>query len=1308
MPHVMFVTYSHSVAKAGPVTGSRMRCVEDRATAMDAYASAGSFRSKLEEPAPNGDGHSMRAIVRIELEKNASNVALHGVIADVKPVSDDLVRASGCDLLQDFDLALRQSGTGSVLRNLKLHFGEDPTLSRMDCAHRRKKIATKCGFEKITPCSGSQSPHRLNVTLVGRQDNDLRFWMRFANHTDHFNPADVRQPKIQERDIGPDRLVKPNRLLPRFSRTREDHVGLAPNHRRQSLLQDRVVINNQDGYLMDRCSFGHQVSFQRVSISGHSIREKRLKIMPTPPSVYRSTGRANLVRRFLSATLLLAVLFTLPPFTAVCQEQKLAQMLHRGWTAKDGAPQDIKAMVQARDGTLWIGTAGGLYNFDGLAFTQFKPAPGDPDLQSNSIKSLLMAQDGALWVGMRQGGAARIVNGRITTAWTTYKKQPIVLVANLRQDALGRVWACVHNTYIAELLPDGEFRLDRTLPEGMSAGVKGFFFDSSGAMWALDNKRVVKRPYGSKDWIETEVKGDNFVSVEERPDHTFWLVDTDGDKHQGRRQHFDASGKLLSTAYDVHTAYATFALNDGLSLVERQDGITVERWEDGKPDVEIRSHGPVDTFKKVDGLTGNIPFAMLRDKSGNLWVGTDLGVDRFVPATIVKFITPDTDGGHLLCANQTSTWITSFNGPIYSVTENIAKKLSDATDTHFIHCGFDGDVWIVDHRGLFNVGSGRLVKTSPFPGWESFGIGSFAQFKKGSLIAGSRTQGAYELNGDKWSPFVPQGDFPKTAWTMLADAPRLWVANQSNLYLVENNVSRILATLPSDLGAIEVLARTSHGIMFAATNGVGIIHGDKMHLLPFTNVALARGGSGLVESLDHDVWVNGAKGIVRIPSNQIDEILRGTRKTIDAQNVTEGDFVGPASLTEHNPSAAIDRDGRLWFITINGAVSLNPADLKRRKPDTQLSVLSITGDGESLDESHTFHPRLKNLQIRYRGVNLTHPEATTYRYRLDGVDEAWQDAGSRTIAIYTELKPAKYVFRVQASSGDGIWTEAVASTPFTVKAAYYQTKWFYALCALATCFAIWLLLMLRMHYLAVAIERNAEHRADERVRIARELHDTLLQGVSGLLLSFHVAAGKVAPDHDSRDLLERSLMRADQILIEGRNRVNDLRADQVRDEELLDCLRNVASDLKDGHQVTWQVTRGGEDRVLRTTIADESFHILREAMTNAFRHAEATEVIVTLTYGRKQCIMSCRDNGRGFNFDAALLAKGHWGLRGMKERSLRIGADLSVASTVGQGSVIAITVPAWRAYRNPSWLPLIIARLRTLSGGRGFHGRTDD
>jgi signal transduction histidine kinase len=320
--------------------------------------------------------------------------------------------------------------------------------------------------------------------------------------------------------------------------------------------------------------------------------------------------------------------------------------------------------------------------------------------------------------------------------------------------------------------------------------------------------------------------------------------------------------------------------------------------------------------------------------------------------------------------------------------------------------------------------------------------------------------------------------------------------------------------------------------------------------------------------------------------------------------------------------------------------------------------------------------------VQYFGLDLTRPKSVIYRYRLDGLDTTWRDAGSHTEAVYTHLRPGRYTFEVMASSGNDLWSTPVSSVRFTILPRFYERRAFLALCFVAAVAFLWLAYALRLRFATRAIRMRAEDRADERIRIARELHDTLLQGVQGLLLTFHVAAERVPPDHESKKTLERALATADRLIVEGRNRVSRLRSEHLTDAELKASIERFASDLNGHSAFEFVAERKGGNDSLQPDVVEEIFCIAREALTNAFRHSEAPRIAVELDYQRRQFLFTCRDNGRGFEVVAlqASQANGHWGLRGMAERAEKIGAKFSYTSVVGNGTKVEVIVPARRAY----------------------------
>jgi signal transduction histidine kinase len=399
-------------------------------------------------------------------------------------------------------------------------------------------------------------------------------------------------------------------------------------------------------------------------------------------------------------------------------------------------------------------------------------------------------------------------------------------------------------------------------------------------------------------------------------------------------------------------------------------------------------------------------------------------------------------------------------------------------------------------------------------------------------------------------------------------------------------------------------------------------------------------------------------------------------------------------------TAGRDAQGNLWFATLSGVLHINPESPIYKSHLPILSIRSIAIDQRLLDARGIIEPRPQALNVQYFGVNLTAPETVIYRYRLDGLDDTWLNAGHRTEAIYAHLRPGTYTFRVAASNGTDAWTAPVSSIPFTVLPSFYQTAWFRLLCVFVGLVFLWFIFMARIRAISREIRARAEERADERIRVSRELHDTLLQGIQGLLLTFHVASEKLSADDDSKRMLEKALSTADRIIIDGRNRVNSLRSDHLTDAELIGSLENVGRDLRLDDEVQFRVTRSGIGASLHAHVADEIFSIAREALTNAFRHSAASHINLELTYGNRYFSMSCADDGRGF--DSQDEGKpGHWGLKGIFERADKLGGQLRCRSKPMQGTEIFFALPAYRAYKGHSRV-MFYLRARHLSERNPF------
>ncbi len=330
------------------------------------------------------------------------------------------------------------------------------------------------------------------------------------------------------------------------------------------------------------------------------------------------------------------------------------------------------------------------------------------------------------------------------------------------------------------------------------------------------------------------------------------------------------------------------------------------------------------------------------------------------------------------------------------------------------------------------------------------------------------------------------------------------------------------------------------------------------------------------------------------------------------------------------------------------------------------------------------------MRIDYVGINLTQPEKVRYRYKLDGEDGGWRDARERRSAFYTNLDPGPHRFQVVASNGDGAWPEEGATLDFDIPPAFVQTGWFIAVCATTAAAALWLLIRFRFRQLALRMRGRIEERVAERERIARELHDTLLQSIQGLIFQVHAASRQLASRIPSGDpaieILAKALQHADQVIAEGRDRVLDLRTPDADLDDLPLALTTLGEELSALHGTAFRSITEGTPRALNADVKDEAYQIGREALLNAFRHAQANSIEVQFIYGGGDLRIRIRDDGVGLDSTIGESGRrpGHWGLTGMSERAERIGAKIDMWSRAMAGTEIELVMDASIAYQRHS------------------------
>lgn len=378
------------------------------------------------------------------------------------------------------------------------------------------------------------------------------------------------------------------------------------------------------------------------------------------------------------------------------------------------------------------------------------------------------------------------------------------------------------------------------------------------------------------------------------------------------------------------------------------------------------------------------------------------------------------------------------------------------------------------------------------------------------------------------------------------------------------------------------------------------------------------------------------------------------------------------------PTIIAGRDGHLGVARRNGVRRVDSLQVATQEAPPHPHIVSVRADDSDprLAKDATLPPLTQKIAIAYTATGPKYPENLVFRYRLIGSGHQWEGSGTAREVSYFGLSPGEYFFELEAAYGGGIWSKPT-STAFVVQPALHQTKGFIVTCALAACLVLTLVYQLRVRHLTAALRIRLEEPNLERERLARELHDTLLQSVQGLMFRFQAAARYLPESEAARREIESALDQADEVMVEARDRITRLRLREPRSGELLQALVTAGHELAEVHGVRFRSIAQGKLWPLGVSIEVEIFRIAREALINAFRHASANEVELEMTSDRSGLRLRVRDNGKGIPLTVLQRRGccGHWGLAGMRERAEKIGARFELWSQDGAGTEIEIFLP---------------------------------
>ncbi|HXJ58391.1 MAG TPA: two-component regulator propeller domain-containing protein [Verrucomicrobiae bacterium] len=954
------------------------------------------------------------------------------------------------------------------------------------------------------------------------------------------------------------------------------------------------------------------------------------------------------------------------------------EYLIKNWTTADGLPENtVRAIIETRDGYLWMGTANGLARFDGVRFTLFDAA-NTPEFFSANIAELAEDPQGGLWI--RSGrGTFRLHEGRFQLMPRAHDGAPVTLW-NFVRDANGELWMRAGPglaRWTGEKLemipvPDGPTNLlyISAAPEG------GLWISAGNGLWRWREAKVRK---------VTDAPAAELIAASR--DGRLWgvvgelrLVMLD----QGRWSPVtDFGGERCSTLWTA---------SNGDVWIGASSRNRAFRWRDGRL-AEINS---------AQGLEGNRTICFTEDREGNVWVGVNgAGLYRLREKRVRVFnrddgfqglylasVTEDANGTvlanvmgwtmHRFAGNRFEPLLfDGLCGPFQGPTALVPAKA--------------GGVWAGTYSGaLSRVIDGCIV--------ERIGsdAGTRALFvdRGGELWRGTRTAGVEHFSGTNMTRYsTAEGLSFNNVYCFAQDrSGAVWVGTEEGLNRIENgNITRFSRTNGLGHHFVTALCADSHGMLWAGTLGGGLSSWDGAK---FVTVTRREGlADDVVQQLIEDdygfLWIGTRAGLMRVSLEHLHDFVQGRQRVIAGTLVGRNEgLIRPDCWTEYQPAGIKARDGRLWVSTSSGLALIDPRQFSKPAPAPIVHIEELTVDGKSnleIGDSKTeilVPPGSQRLEIRYTGLSPSGPELIRFRYRLQDYDRDWVEAGRTRFASYARVPPGRYAFQVRAMNNDGLWNESDAALALVVEPAFWQTAWFRG--ALVLMFAGVLFAAYRTRITQLERRRRAqeafsrqliESQEQERKRIAGELHDSLGQN---LLVIKNRAALALTQRDDPQKMAEQvgevSAMTSAAIR-EVRDIAQNLRPFQIDELGLTKSIAAVARKLGDASGIEFRTDLDDIDGALPPEFEINFYRIVQECLNNVAKHSQAKTASIVLRREQRTLRLTVQDDGRGF----AARREGHseargFGLKNITERARTMGGEVRIKSSPGEGTRVEVTI----------------------------------
>jgi ligand-binding sensor domain-containing protein/signal transduction histidine kinase len=973
----------------------------------------------------------------------------------------------------------------------------------------------------------------------------------------------------------------------------------------------------------------------------------------------------------------------------------------------------ITAFAQTSDGYLWIGSDRGLVRFDGLNFHQFEQARPD-SIPIGPVRSLLVDASDDLWILLQNTLVFRYRNGNFepirgqtehgTTAMAR-GKAGAVLLSSLAEGTITFSDNQFRSLSSATLLTDAAGVASGEAPD--QAATPFSWFDRLAVPTSV--VLAMAQTDDGKIWLGTErrglfyLEGDHILSASNKFATRINCV-----------LPLQNSELLVGTAKGVMRWNGTGFTSAGvppslldleiLSLLRDRDS---NIWVGTSRGLFRYNANGVSPSSSTEPVT-----AVFEDREGNIWIGNTRGIERLRDSAFVTHSLPDLDSqsmGPLHADSGGRTWIAPTQGGLrwlQGAQAGIVTSDGLANDVVYSIAGTGkGDVWVGRQQGglthLNYSGDSLTAKTyTQADGLAQDRVFAVYRGRDGAVWSGTLNRGVSELRNGHFTNYTTIDGLAANTISSIAESAdgTMWFGTPKGVSSLSHKAWRTYTTndgLPSE--DVNCLLQDSAGVLWIGTaGGLGYFGNGQVHVPTEVPPSLQAPIFGMEEDKNGWLWIATSDHVLRVPR---EKLLSNVVKAVDVREYDQSDGLDSTEGVKRSRSVVSDSAGRIWFSLSNGLSVVDPSrvDASSAPAIAHIEALSVDGSPLKVQDAVRIPASPRRITFTYSGLSLTNPERVRFRYLLENFDRNWSEPVASREAAYTNLGAGSYRFRVLASNGDGLWNGSETSLPFEIEPLFWQTAWFRVACLVLLLLSVWSVYRYRLYHLTQQFNVRLEERVGERTRIARELHDTLLQSFQGLLLRFQAATNLLpARPVEAKRSFDSVIDQAASAITESRDAVQGLRSSTVVSNDLALAISTLGEELARGETnpngAKLEVEVEGTPQRLHPIVRDEIYRIAGEAMRNGFRHAQAERIEVEIRYDERQLRVRVRDDGKGM--EAKDLNEderpGHYGLRGMRERAHLLRGKLAVWSELDSGTEIELRIPASRAYetspgRRRSW-----------------------